>query len=315
MGTSGEVKILSTSNDFKNLLIEVKQGLKENAAQVEKDIDGKKRVKTRLEQEIIRLQEAIKEAGGERKSQLDKQLENTKLDLASAESFIETQTTKLQGLQERVEAVNKPEAVGTDISSYIISINGGQVKVKSVSATEITGDAILPLSSEQEQQKGQWTITKVSPPESERKLSDKEIIWLDKLNADGLVNSHFNTQFFTSGASREAEVAGIWGAVVGTFYTMLVTLALVFPIGVGAAIYLEEFAPKNKITDMIEVNINNLAAVPSIVFGLLGLAMFLKHFWHAPVCPTSRRYGSGAYDPANHHHSQPGRFKSCAAFH
>ncbi len=278
VGTSGEVKILSTSNDFKNLLVEVKQGLKQSADLVKKDIAGKQRAKTRLEQEVARLQEAIKDAGGERKKQLDKQLESAKLDLASTENFIETQTKQLEGLQERVEALNKPENVGSDVSSYIISINGGKVKVKSVSATEITGEAILPLSSQQEQQKGQWTITKISPPENERKLSDKEIIWLDKLNSEGLIKSQFNKQFFTSGASREAEVAGIWGAVVGTFYTMLVTLALAFPIGVGAAIYLEEFAPKNRITDMIEVNINNLAAVPSIVFGLLGLAMFLNIF-------------------------------------
>src|SRR5690606_20144633 len=80
------------------------------------------------------------------------------------------------------------------------------------------------------------------------------------------------------GDSREPEMAGLWGAVVGSFFTMLVTLALSFPIGVAAAIYLEEFAPKNRFTDFIEVNINNLAAVPSIIFGLLGLAVFIGFF-------------------------------------
>jgi len=90
------------------------------------------------------------------------------------------------------------------------------------------------------------------------------------------VERFFNTDFFTTGDSREPELAGIWGAVVGSFLTLLVTLAISFPLGVASAVYLEEFAPQNRWTDLIEVNINNLAAVPSIVFGLLGLAVFLN---------------------------------------
>jgi phosphate transport system permease protein len=93
-----------------------------------------------------------------------------------------------------------------------------------------------------------------------------------------VVERQFNWIFFTRGASREAEMAGILGAVVGSVLTLVVTLALSFPLGVAAAVYLEEFAPKNRWTDLIEVNINNLAAVPSIVFGLLGLAVFLNFF-------------------------------------
>jgi phosphate transport system permease protein len=84
--------------------------------------------------------------------------------------------------------------------------------------------------------------------------------------------------FFTQGDSRNPEVAGIRGALMGSLFTLMVTLSLSFPIGVAAAIYLEEFAPKNRWTDVIEVNINNLAAVPSIVFGLLGLAVFINFF-------------------------------------
>ena len=92
------------------------------------------------------------------------------------------------------------------------------------------------------------------------------------------IETRFNISFFTDGNSREPEQAGIWGAVVGSFLTLVITLLLSFPIGVLAAVYLEEFAPKNRWTDLIEVNINNLAAVPSIVFGLLGLAVFLNFF-------------------------------------
>jgi phosphate transport system permease protein len=100
--------------------------------------------------------------------------------------------------------------------------------------------------------------------------------WLEKLKADGRLERQFNTRFFQTGDSREPELAGIWGAVAGSFLTLIVTLLVAFPVGVLAAVYLEEFAPKNRITDLIEVNINNLAAVPSIVFGLLGLAVFIQ---------------------------------------
>jgi len=115
-------------------------------------------------------------------------------------------------------------------------------------------------------------------PEGDRRVNDAQIGWFDALSQDERTRRSFNTTFFTSGDSREPEQAGVWGAVVGTMLTLFVTLILSFPIGVMSAVYLEEFAPKNRWTDLIEVNINNLAAVPSIVFGLLGLAVFLNFF-------------------------------------
>lgn len=115
-------------------------------------------------------------------------------------------------------------------------------------------------------------------PEGNRPFKNKHIAWYDKLVETGELEKKFNFPFFTSGTSREPELAGIWGAIAGSFWTMLITLILSFPVGVAAAIYLQEFAPKNRWTDIIEVNINNLAAVPSIVFGLLGLAVFLNFF-------------------------------------
>jgi phosphate transport system permease protein len=118
-------------------------------------------------------------------------------------------------------------------------------------------------------------------PESQRRIKDDEIRWVKALQASGDLELKFNTAFFTHGDSRNPEVAGIWGAVVGSIFTLTITLALAFPLGVMAAVYLEEFAPKNRWTDLVEVNINNLAAVPSIVFGLLGLAVFLN-FFHLP---------------------------------
>ena len=102
--------------------------------------------------------------------------------------------------------------------------------------------------------------------------------WLRELEGRELVDGRFAARFLDSGDSREPELAGIRGAVVGSFLTLLVTLAVSFPMGVAAAVYLQEFARRNLFTDFIEVNINNLAAVPSIVFGLLGLAVFLNAF-------------------------------------
>jgi phosphate transport system permease protein len=115
-------------------------------------------------------------------------------------------------------------------------------------------------------------------PESERRVKDQTLGWVDTLIEKGMLEKRFNVTFFTNGDSREPELAGIAGALVGSVYTLLLTLLFSFPIAVGAALYLEEFAPKNKWTDLIEVNINNLAAVPSIVFGLLGLAVFINFF-------------------------------------
>ena len=109
-----------------------------------------------------------------------------------------------------------------------------------------------------------------------RPLSDAQIMWVETLRESGKLDTPFNSALFSNGDSREPELAGIKGALMGSFYMLIVTVVLAFPIGVAAAIYLEEFAPRSRWSDLIEVNINNLAAVPSIVFGLLGLAVFIN---------------------------------------
>ncbi len=114
------------------------------------------------------------------------------------------------------------------------------------------------------------------PAEASQGLSAAQLGWLAALEKDGRVRRTLNSTFFSAGDSREPEQAGVRGAVVGSLLTLIVTLAIVLPLGVAAAIYLEEFAPQNRWTELIEVNINNLAAVPSIVFGLLGLAVYLN---------------------------------------
>jgi phosphate transport system permease protein len=118
-------------------------------------------------------------------------------------------------------------------------------------------------------------------PADQRRLSDQQLDWLDQMKASGQVTSHFNTALFTNGDSTEPELAGVLGAVVGSALMLMVTALIAIPLGVGAAVYLEEFAPKGRITDLIEVNINNLAAVPSIIYGLLGLTLFIN-WMHLP---------------------------------
>ena len=110
------------------------------------------------------------------------------------------------------------------------------------------------------------------------RLSDAQVGWFDSLIERGLIEYHFNPGFFFGADSRYPELAGIGGAIAGSFYTLLVCFLLSFPLGIAAALYLEEFAPDNRLTRIIEANINNLAAVPSIIFGLLGLAVLLGVF-------------------------------------
>jgi len=110
------------------------------------------------------------------------------------------------------------------------------------------------------------------------RLKRDQLDWLQTFKDAGDTEVRLSSSFFNNGNSREPEQAGIRAALVGSAYTLLITFVLSFPIAVAAAIYLEEFAPQNRWTDVVEVNINNLAAVPSIVFGLLGLAVFINFF-------------------------------------
>lgn len=147
-------------------------------------------------------------------------------------------------------AISNPEAIGTSREIWLVAGDDVDMLLKGFIPRDV--------------------------PESDRRINDKQIAWVDALIAEGAVEKKFNTRFFTAGDSREPELAGILGAVAGSFFTMAVTLILAFPLGVATAVYMQEFAPKNRWTDLVEVNINNLAAVPSIVFGLLGLAVFLN---------------------------------------
>jgi phosphate transport system permease protein len=201
----------------------------------------------------------------------------TKLDgdLAALVAKRDSLKSKLDALAGRVTQTAGSQPVDGNFPSLIVEAGGGAFRIIEVSENTAVAEAIIPPAAASATD---WTLMTLATPESGRRTSDREAVWLETLRSDGLIENALAWRFFTSGDSREAELAGIRGALVGSALTLLVTLIICLPLGVGAAIYLEEFAPKNRWTDIIEININNLAAVPSIVFGLLGLAMFLNFF-------------------------------------
>jgi phosphate transport system permease protein len=238
---TGQVKIAVSGDDLKATLAAVKQDLAKLGAE--------------LEREAQRMNSS-----------------------PAAAPRIERLRSQAQALKERYSNASAGETLDSKLPSVLLAINGGMVKITSLSQAEAEGEVLIPLASTNEAKAGEWQIVTYETPEGNRNVSDRMVSFLEKLKADGKIESQFNTAFFTSADSREPELAGILGALTGSAFALIVTLALCLPIGVMAAIYLEEFAPKNWMTDIIEININNLAAVPSIVFGLLGLAVFLNFF-------------------------------------
>jgi phosphate transport system permease protein len=160
----------------------------------------------------------------------------------------------------------------------IIRANGGAFRITSIEGNTALAEALAEPRTLNTLVAGEWDLVTITVPETERRIDDRQILWLESLRQQGAIEKGIAWRFFTEGDSREAELAGLRGALAGSLLTVAVALALALPLGIAAAIYLEQFAPKNRFTDIIEVNINNLAAVPSIIFGLLGLAMFLNFF-------------------------------------
>lgn len=188
--------------------------------------------------------------------------------------------SNLADAKERLANINDRIVLDADMPSFLIS--AGEYQIKLTEASTAGAEGIITVAGQKvlagNSQIDEWSMTELATPENSRKVSDKTIMRVMALERLGMVSSEFNLAFFETADSRDPEVAGIWGSLKGSFFTMIITLVLSFPVAVAAAVYLEEFAPKNRVTDLIEVNINNLAAVPSIVFGLLGLAVFLNTF-------------------------------------
>jgi phosphate transport system permease protein len=160
----------------------------------------------------------------------------------------------------------------------IVRANGGALRIATIEAGLAKVEVIMPPTTLNTLTPGTWDILSFSHAQADRRIDDRQVVLLETLRDKGAIEKHFAWRFFTSGDSREPELAGLRGAIAGSLLTLLMTLSLSVPLGIAAAVYLEEFAAKNKWTEVIEVNINNLAAVPSIIFGLLGLAVFINFF-------------------------------------
>jgi phosphate transport system permease protein len=163
-------------------------------------------------------------------------------------------------------------------ASFLVETNGGVIKLDRILPNAAVGRAVIPPRKAFDIPATEWRIREIATPENARPINDAQIAFANELKARGLVESGPNFTIFARSDSNEPELAGLAAAIAGSILTLIVVLVLAVPIGVLTAVYLEEFAPKNRWTDLIEVNINNLAAVPSIVFGLLGLAVFLNLF-------------------------------------
>jgi phosphate transport system permease protein len=279
-GTSGEITVASSTPDFAPSLGAIKQSLvaKARALRLESDrlLQASRRAEARKAELEAALAKARATADATLAATLERQSKAAEDEAQSLGQKAREMIDDAAKLQARYESPGAEETLDASVPSLLVAMNNGLVKVKLIGPSRVTGDVILPLQSSHPAGADSWQLVTYVTPEADRRIGDREVAWLETLRSRGLVQSHFNWRFFTNGDSREAELAGIRGALTGTALTLLVTLIICLPLGVAAAIYLEEFAPKNRATELIEVNINNLAAVPSIVFGLLGLAMFLN---------------------------------------
>jgi phosphate transport system permease protein len=275
-GSPDELVLLSSSNDFASDLSAVKRTLSVKARDLRKEAEGLRRVIRRIEARKAELERGLALAPASTSIQGEIATLTGEIEILSQK--VKELEDEAAALQARFDGAAIDETLGDALPSLLVAVNGGLVKITQLGNAKATGQALLPLESTADANPGSWQVVSYTTPASNRRVSDREVAWLERLKDKGLVANAFNWAFFTSGDSREPELAGIRGALFGSALTLLVTLVLCLPIGVAAAIYLEEFAPKNRLTELIEVNINNLAAVPSIVFGLLGLAVFLNFF-------------------------------------
>lgn len=255
--------LTASAPEFRAALANIKIFVEARLARDSRELD-------RLNRALAGLEHSMNAASAAERDRLMSELQS----LAAIRDGV---SARVDALKSRLAETGSAETLDVNLPSIVVEAAGGAFKVTELGAESVRAEAVIAPSATSAAA-GQWRLVEFSTPEGDRRTGDKEAIWLESLKSRGLVESGFAWRFLTSGDSREPELAGIKGAFVGSLLTLAVTLIICLPLGVGAAVYLEEFAPKNRLTDIIEVNINNLAAVPSIVFGLLGLAVFLNFF-------------------------------------
>jgi phosphate transport system permease protein len=280
-GVSGEVEITMDGPAFMPVIDRMQELFEREQRRAERDLERAREKLDDLQQKLVENRELLAEAERydypTRIERLKVIIKNNQGQISDEEYIINVLEERIAGYRKSLEGTSAAEVdIPPDAASYLLELQGGLVRITALGRNSARGTVLNTLDPASDSQGLKIVI--LETPESERRVADRTIGWVRQLQEKGVVEKKFNTIFFTHGDSREPEQSGIAGALAGSFFTLIVTLLLSFPIGVGAAIYLEEFAPKNKWTDLIEVNINNLAAVPSIVFGLLGLAVFINYF-------------------------------------
>jgi phosphate transport system permease protein len=275
-GTTGEVTVLLDRDASNRIREDLSVSLRRQADRLTRDAQRTAAAAAAATREVTNLGNKIASSDAAGRAALEADLSKAQADLQKLQSDTESARQRAALLLKEADASDSESKLGADSPSYLLHLGPGIIKITGVRPDGVSGTVLVPLASTAAAGPGDWRLERLGTPESERQVSDIEIAYIEVLKAQGFVDNRFNSLFFTRGASREPEMAGILGAVVGSFLTLIVTLGISFPIGVASAIYLEEFALKNRWTTLIEVNINNLAAVPSIVYGLLGLAVFLN---------------------------------------
>lgn len=280
-GVSGEVEITTDGPAFAPVIERMQELFEREQKRALRELERAREKLDDLKQDLVQNRELLAEAERydypTRIDRLKEIIKNTQGQISDEEFIIKVLEERIAGYQKSLEGTSAAEVdIPSDAASYLLELQGGLVRITALGRNSASGTVLNTLDPTSDDQGLKLVI--LETPESERRVNDRTIGWVRQLQRQGVVDKKFNTIFFTHGDSREPEQSGIAGALAGSFFTLIVTLLLSFPIGVGAAIYLEEFAPKNRWTDLIEVNINNLAAVPSIVFGLLGLAVFINYF-------------------------------------
>jgi phosphate transport system permease protein len=204
--------------------------------------------------------------------------------VSGLEYEIKTDTALIATFRSAARGEGGALTLGDAKPSVLVETASGTYKLTTLSPT--TATAKLIVRPKPDEVPTRWTIVQIATPQDGRAINDAAIAFGRHLKAQGAIKPTFNTTIFTHSDSNEPELSGLFSAFIGSLLTLAVTASLAVPIGVATAVYLEEFAPKNWLTDLIEVNINNLAAVPSIVFGLLGFAVFLTFFGLPRAAPV-----------------------------
>ena len=196
--------------------------------------------------------------------------------VAGVESEIAIDISNIAAYRAAAKGEGGPLVLSSAKPTVLVETNTGTYRLTSL--TPMTATAQMLVRPRAGEVATNWSIVQIATPQDGRAVNDETIAYGRQLKAQDAIRPALNTTIFTNSDSNEPELSGILSAFIGSLLTLAVTFCLAVPIGVATAVYLEEFAPKNWITDFIEVNINNLAAVPSIVFGLLGFAVFLTFF-------------------------------------